>query len=175
MRRAWLAELRSEHELLQAARALKGRGLARLELYSPFPIEGAAELLELRRSRLPLLSLICGLLGAGGAYLLQWYCDAWDWPLVAGSRPIHPAPAFVPITFETGVLCAAAAAFFGSLWASGLPRLSHPIFESDAFRSATQAGFWVSVETASDDEHAQARRSLEELGASQLRELEGAL
>lgn len=173
MKRLWLAELSSEHALIGAARELKEQGFGPLELYSPFPLEGAHEVLRLRRSWIPLLSLVLGLSGAAAAYLIQWYCDAYDWPLIVGSRPTHAAPAFVPITFETGILCAAAAAFFGALWGSGLPHLSHPVFDVEAFRSTTQGGFWLSVETETDAEHARVKQALDAMGVARSSEVRG--
>jgi hypothetical protein len=173
VKRLWLGELRSEHELLGAARTLKKMGFGPIELYSPFPLESAEveELLHIPRSWLPVLTLVAGLSGAICAYLIQWYCNVISWPLVVGGHPVHAPPAYVPICFETGVLCAAGTAFFGSIWGSGLPRLNHPVFDAEGFRSVTQDGFWVGVETESDFEHANVRAALVELGVAQLTEV----
>ena len=54
-----LGEFTSEDALIAAARELRSRGFERLELHSPFPLEGAAEVLKLKPSRLrtPLMRL----------------------------------------------------------------------------------------------------------------------
>jgi hypothetical protein len=168
-----LAELTSETALLAAARELKARGFSQLELHSPFPLEGADEVLGLRDSALPAVTLFAGLTGAAGAYVVQWYTDAVAWPLMVGGHPMHAAPAFVPIVFETGVLCAAAAAFFGALWGSGLPRLSHPVFDAPGFASATEGGFWVSIATQDGAELDRALAALRDFGAANVSTVEG--
>jgi hypothetical protein len=58
--------------------------------------------------------------------------------------------AFVPITFEMGILGASFAAFFGVLWAGRLVRPWHPVFEADGFDSASVDKFWLAV--PADDE-----------------------
>jgi hypothetical protein len=75
--------------------------------------------------------------------------------------------AFVPITFEMGVLGASFAAFFGVLWAGRLVRPWHPVFEAEGFDSASVDKFWLAVPAA---EQPAAREALENtaqsLGAS---------
>lgn len=173
MTRFVLGELPSEAALLAAARELKARGFEDLELHTPFPIEGAEDVLHLGSSRLPAACFVAGLLGASGAFLIQWYTNAIDWPLVSGGHPLNAAPAFVPIVFETGVLCAAGAAFFGALWGSGLPRLVHPVFDADGFSSATQAGFWICVGAEDDAGIDRAQRTLTDMGAAHISQVEG--
>jgi hypothetical protein len=55
--------------------------------------------------------------------------------------------AFVPITFEMGVLFASFTAFFGTLILGRLVRLWHPVFEADGFESVSVDKFWLSVRT----------------------------
>jgi hypothetical protein len=144
--RTWVvAEFASEEALLAAARALRGRGLAELDLHSPVPVHGADEALGLRRSPVPLIALAAGVVGAATGYFIQWYMVAYDFPIDVGGRPPHSPPAFIPVTFELGVLAASLAIFLGlfALW--GLPRLHHPVFEVEAFRSATVDGLWLSA------------------------------
>jgi len=69
-----------------------------------------------------------------------------DLPLDIGGRPLHSAPAFIPITFEMTVLCAAATALLSALVLGGLPRLWHPVFEVDGFERATIDRFWLAVD-----------------------------
>lgn len=162
-----LGEFAAEHELLQAARELTKHGRA-VETHSPFPLEGAFEAVGLRRSRLPYLALVFGLGGAAAAYLIQWFCNAVDWPLNVGGRPPHSAPAFIPITFETGVLISAFAIFFGLWLLLGLPRPYHPVFESEGFRTASTDGFWLSVEADEPSSGVQLAERLRALGARQV-------
>jgi hypothetical protein len=113
--------------------------------------------------------LVGGLAGASFGYLVQFLTNAVDWPINIGGRPPHSAPAFVPITFESGVLMSAFSIFFG-LWAIlRLPQPYHPAFDVDAFRSASSHGFWLSIETEQTGPQIEdLSRELRTLGALQV-------
>jgi hypothetical protein len=141
-----LAEFVQEEALLDAARALRSKGVPGLDLHSPYPVHGAEEALGLGRSTVPLVTLVGGVVGASSGYLLQWWTVGVDWPLNVGNRPPHSPPAFIPVTFELGVLFAALTIFLGLLFAYfRFPRVHHPVFEVEAFRSATIDGLWLSA------------------------------
>lgn len=146
MRSFVLGQLPDEATLLGAARALRARGVPDLDLHSPYPVEGAEEALGLGKSTVPLVTLAAGVTGAVSGYLLQWYTAARLWPINVGNRPPHSPPAFIPVTFELGVLFAALAIFLGLLFAYfRFPRVHHPLFEVEAFRSASIDGLWLSA------------------------------
>jgi ActD protein len=172
--RRWVvAEFGAEEALLAAARALRGQGHAELDLHSPVPIQGADEALGLKRSVVPRLALLGGLAGAASGYLLQWWTVGVDFPINVGGRPPHSPPAFVPVTFELGVLLSSFAIFFGLFKLWGMPRLHHPVFEVEAFRSASVDGLWLSA--AVDDPRVPAVvAELEALGARQVEVVEEA-
>ena len=163
-----LGEFDREEPLYAAARALRARGSANHDIHSPYPLHEADEALGLKRSTVPLVALIGGLTGAITGYLLQWYTVGFDWPLNVGGRPPHSAPAFIPVTFELGVLFAALSIFFGLLGGYfGFPRLHHPVFEVEAFRSASIDGLWLSAEVEGGEAEAVAHE-LRGLGARQV-------
>jgi hypothetical protein len=163
-----LGEFANEKTLLDAARKLREAGEARVETYSPYPLHGASEAVGLRASKIPLLALLGGLSGAAGAYLIQWFTNGVNWPINVGGRPPHSAPVFVPITFETGVLISAFFIFFGLWIILRLPQPYHPVFEAEAFRSASTDGLWLSVEPEQDAETQQLSDRLRALGARQI-------
>jgi hypothetical protein len=144
-----MAEFESPEALLLAVSKLREMGLRKLDAYTPYPIREIEPLLEIKRSYIPKVVLAMGLVGAAGAYTLQWWCAAVSYPLNVGGRPLHSAPAFIPITFETTVLFAAGTCFLLALYAAGLPRLHHPVFEVEGFESASIDGYWVAI--AADD------------------------
>jgi len=142
-----LAEFEREGVILEAARALRGKGHEALDIHSPYPLHGTDEALGLKRSTVPLVALAAGVTGAVSGYLLQYGTVAFLWPLNVGNRPPHSAPAFIPVTFELGVLFAALAIFGGLLFAYfRFPRVHHPVFEVEAFRSASIDALWLSAE-----------------------------
>src|SRR5262249_36175010 len=133
--------------MLEAARKLREPGLKDIDAYAPYPVHGMEEACGFPKSKVPLLVFGGGMTGAALGYLLQYWCNAVDFPINVGGRPFHSPWQNVPITFECGVLLGSFAAFFG-LWALlKLPRLHHPVFEVAAFRSASIDRFWVSVRT----------------------------
>jgi Alternative complex III, ActD subunit len=163
-----LGEFEREGALYDAARALRARGGASLDIHSPYPLHEADEALGLKRSTVPIVALIGGVTGALTGYLVQWYTVGFDWPLNVGARPPHSAPAFIPVTFELGVLFAAFSIFLGLLGGYfGFPRTHHPVFEVEAFRSATIDGLWLSAEVEPGDADAIAHE-LRRLGARQV-------
>jgi hypothetical protein len=147
MRAYVLGEFEREQALLEAARMLRAKGHLGLDIHSPYPLHGADAALGLRRSTVPLVALVAGVTGAITGYGIQWYMNAYDWPINVGNRPPHSPPAFIPVTFELGVLFAALAIFLGLLFAYfGFPRVHHPVFEVEAFRSASIDALWLSAE-----------------------------
>jgi len=160
------AELGSGDELKRCIEILRGLGLTRFDAFTPYEVEGLQELLCVRRSRLPWLVLAAALAGGGGAYLLEWWINVVSYPLDIGGRPLHSAPAFLPIMFEMAVLFGSLAALISALVLGGLPSLWHPMFEVEGFRSVTDDGFWLAV--GADDaalDRATATAALEAAGA----------
>src|SRR6516225_380634 len=109
------AEFATPEQLLEAARTARDQGYKRMDAYSPFPIEGLPEALGRKRTLVPLVVLIGGIIGGTGGYFMEWYANVISYPINIGGRPLHSWPSFIPITFELTVLCAALSAFFGSL------------------------------------------------------------
>jgi hypothetical protein len=68
--------------------------------------------------------------------------------------------------FELTVLIAAFSIFFGLLALSRLPQPYHPVFESEAFRSASTHGYWLSVEMREGQAEDGVLTALSELGAT---------
>src|SRR5262245_56916357 len=117
-----MAEFADAEQRVAAARRVYALGYRKLEAYSPFPVEGLAEITGARGRRLPLIVLGGGILGAAGGLFMQWYAAAISYPLNVGGRPLASWPNFVPITFELTILLAGVSAVLGMLWLNGLPQ-----------------------------------------------------
>ena len=141
-----IAEYATEQDLRAAAERLRERGYELLDAYTPCEVDELDDALGLRRSRLPIVTLVAGLVGAALGYLVQWYCNSYNFPIDVGGRPIHPMPSYIVITFETMVLCASLATFVGFFVASGLPRLWTPLDEVPGFERVTSDRYWLVVD-----------------------------
>jgi hypothetical protein len=138
-----LAQFASVPALLAAVKQLRMDGYTRLEAYTPFAVDGLAEALGPVRNRIPLLMLLGGLAGGSGMLALQYYAAVIDYPIDVGGRPDASWPAFIPAALEMTVLFAALAGIIGMLVGNGLPRLNHPLFDSERFDAASRDGLFV--------------------------------
>jgi len=141
-----MAEFDSPGDLLVAAQRTYEEGYRRMDAYTPFPVEGLAEAIGSRRTGVPLIVLIGGLIGCLGGYYLQYWIAAIDYPINVGGRPLNSWPAFVPVTFELTILVAAFAAVLGMFALNGLPMPYHPVFNVPEFELATRNRFFLCIE-----------------------------
>ena len=141
-----MAEFTEPNELIAAVRATRQAGYTRVDAYTPYPIEEISEALHFKRSGLPLLVLIGGIIGCGAGFGLQYWAATMAYPINVGGRPFNSWPAFLPITFETTVLVAALFAVLGMLALNGLPMPYHPVFNVPRFALASRDRFFVCIE-----------------------------
>jgi Protein of unknown function (DUF3341) len=110
-----IAYFGDEAALLRATRALRAAGIAIEDAYTPYAVHGLDEAMGLPRSRLTWVCFAAGVFGASCALGFQLWTSVVSWPLNVGGKPFASVPAFIPVTFEFTVLCAAlvsVAAFF---------------------------------------------------------------
>src|SRR6478672_3374691 len=161
-----MAQFDSPRHLVAAARETYEAGYRRINGYSPYPIEELDEAIGFKRTSLPLIVLIGGILGGLGGFFMQYWMEVIDYPLNVGGKPYNSWPAFIPITFESTVLVAAFAAVLGMLVLNKLPQPYHPVFNAPNFALATRDRFFLVIE-ASDRRynHDEVTSLLKSLGA----------
>lgn len=141
-----MAEYDDPDAVLKAAETVYEAGYRRLDAYTPFPVHGLAEAIGFRKTWLSTIVLIGGVSGAIGGFGMQVFARVIHYPYYIGGREQLSWPAFIPITFELGILCAAFAAVIGMLALNGLPRPHNPVFNAKGFERASQDRFFLCVE-----------------------------
>ena len=168
-----LAEFSSPRRLIEAIEACRERGLTRIDAFTPYPIEEVIEALGHHKSKLPMLVLGGGVAGAIAGFGLQYWSSVTAYALNVGGRPLNSWIAFVPVTFETTILFASAAAVFGMLFLNGLPKPYHPIFNAPRFALASRDRFFLCVEAEDPRfDREETRRLLESLTDIEVSEIE---
>ena len=141
-----LAEFEQPDEILNAAKSATSSGYVKVEAYSPFPVHGLDEAVGFRRSAVPLFVLCGGICGCASAFLLEWFCAAYAYPLNIAGRPLVSLPAFIPVMFELTILFASFAALLSMLGLNGLPLPYHPLFNVERFSATTTDRFFLCIE-----------------------------
>jgi hypothetical protein len=142
-----LAEFNTPGELVHATEAARDAGYRRIECYTPYPVEEAASALHCHRNRVPLVTLVGGLLGVTTAFGMQTWINVWAYPLNIGGRPLFSWPAFIIPAYEWTILFSGLAAAFGMIALNGLPQLYHPLFNAPNFRNGvTTDKFFLCIE-----------------------------
>jgi hypothetical protein len=166
MRTGFLGEFRTPEELIVAVRELRKRGYRRLDAFTPYPIKGLEQALGLRRSVLGWIVFPIALVGAALGFMVQWYCNAFDYPLNVGGRPLVSTPAFIPITFEATVLTAGLSGLFVFIVLCKLPDLYTPLSEVPGFERSSIDAFFVGVDELDPSfNEVQVERDLRDIGA----------
>ena len=169
-----LAEFEGAEALLRAAAQTHRAGYRDFDVFTPYPVHGMDDAMGLGRSPLGWIVLFCAISGALGALILQWYANAFDYPLVLSGKPYFTWQAFLVVIFEVTVGASAFGAIVGMLLLNGLPRWHHPLFDRDSFARAMDDGFFLFVEARDgqfDDQ--QTAKFLAEIGAKSIEPVEG--
>jgi hypothetical protein len=168
-----MAEFENPTDLVAAARQVYHLGYRRINGYSPYPIEELSEAIGFTHTSLPLIVFIGGVVGGLGGFFMQYWIEVINYPINVGGKPYNSWPAFIPITFEMTVLCAAFAAVLGMLMLNKLPQPYHPVFNAPNFALATRDRFFLAIE-ANDPkfDHEKAVELLKSLGALEVNDVE---
>ncbi|MEY3074440.1 MAG: hypothetical protein RJB25_74 [Bacteroidota bacterium] len=97
--------------LKNSAKKLVAKGVKISEVFSPFPIHGIDPIIGVKNTRLGIMAFLYGLTGLTLATIGMRYFMVVDWPMNIGGKPnfsyLENMLAFVPISFEFTVMCAA--------------------------------------------------------------------
>lgn len=164
-----LAEFATPADLYHAAEKVRDAGYSKWDTYTPFPIHGMEEAMGIKHTILPVFVAIAGITGASLGMLMQWWMAGKDYQMVTQGKPFFSWQAFIPITFECGILFAAFTAIIGMLALNGLPRWHHPLMAKERFLSSSDDKFFVCIESADKNFHPEkTRQLLEKAGATSI-------
>lgn len=97
--------------LKHGAKKLVAKGVKVAEVFSPFPVHGIDPIIGVKNTRLGIMAFLYGMTGLTLVTIGMRYFMIVDWPMNIGGKPsmsyIQNMLAFIPITFEFTVLCAA--------------------------------------------------------------------
>jgi len=158
-----------EEILLKAIPLLREKGIELKDVQSPFPIHGVDKLLGIKRTRLSICSFLYGMTGTTLALWMMWYMMVHDWHINIGGKPnfmlYMNLPAFIPVTFESTVLCAAHGMFITFLLRSKiLPGVTAPI----PHLGITDDKFVLHVDVFNESYVSEAVSRLKAVGASEV-------
>jgi hypothetical protein len=142
-----LAEFDTPGDLIRAAQQAHQDGWRHMDCFSPYPVEEAAEAIGFHRNRVPLVTLLGGIVGGSSMFLLETWISVLAYPVNIGGRPLFSWPAFLVPAYEFTILFAGLSAAFGMLALNGLPTYYHPLFNAPNFRNgATTDKFFLCLE-----------------------------
>jgi hypothetical protein len=164
-----VAEFTETPKVFHAAEKVRDAGYTKWDLHTPFPIHDIETAMGIKTTKLPLMAGGAALTGVCTGALLQWGTTAFLFPQVVQGKPFDAWQAFLPVTFELGILFTAFMCIFGMLALNGLPRFHHPLFTHARFCFASNDTFVVAIEAEDPNfDPVKTRELLEQIGGTHI-------
>ncbi len=141
-----LASFKKAPEVYHAAEKVRDAGFKHWDVFTPYPMHGLDNAMGLKRSNVPVLTLMGGLTGFITGILVTWYMNSYDYPLVVGGKPFWSPVYPFPIMYELTILLAAFGTFFGMFITNFLPQHYHPVFNTEKFLRSSDDTFFIVIE-----------------------------
>lgn len=158
-----------EGQILKAARKTRESGFTKFDAISAYPIHGMEEACGIKRSWIPYVTFVAGLVGLTCGLLLTWWTSAVNWAVNVGGKPFFSLPAFIPIMFELTVLFAALSSVGALFYVCKIPRIDPPIIDPDL--SSHKFAIFIPFNDTGYDE-ARIEKMFKELGALEVKKTE---
>ncbi|MBL4590842.1 MAG: DUF3341 domain-containing protein [Phycisphaerales bacterium] len=164
-----VAEFTETPKVFHAAEHVRDAGYSKWDVHTPFPIHDIETAMGIKTTRLPLMAGGAAIAGVATGALLQWGTTAILFPQVVQGKPYDAWQAFLPITFELGILFTAFMCIFGMLALNGLPRFHHPLFSHARFCHASNDTFVIAIEAEDPNfDPVKTRELLEKIGGTHI-------
>jgi len=164
-----VAEFTETPKVFHAAEHVRDAGYTKWDVHTPFPIHDMESAMGIKTTKLPLMAGGAAITGVCVGALLQWGTTAVLYPTVVQGKPFDAWQAFLPVTFELGILFTAFMCIFGMLALNGLPRFHHPLFTHERFCHASNDTFVVAIEAEDPNfDPVKTRALLEQAGGTHI-------
>ena len=159
-----------DHDIVEGAKKLRELGIKITQVWSPFPIHGIDPVIGVPRTRISMCAFLYGMTGTTLALLMFWYMMIHDWHIDIGGKPnfalYKNLPAFIPVTFESTVLCAAHGMFITFLLRS---KILPGVTANNPDPRTTDDTFIMQFEVKESDNMDQITSALKSTGATDIR------
>jgi len=146
-------------QLIEAMAQVRKANYQHFDAFTPFPVHGLDAAQGLKRSPLPYVTLIAGIMGCTLAFSFQYWTSAVDWPLIVGGKPFNSWPAFVPVMFELTVLLGGLSTVAAMFALNGLPNVKRKVFDPAITRDRFALAIEAPIASEEEDEEQAAKAS----------------
>lgn len=130
-----------DHKIVEAAHKMREAGYKHFDAITPFPVHGMEDAIGIKRSSIPYVTFIAGVMGGSLGLLLEYWTSAVSWALNVGGKPYFSLPAFIPVTFELTILFAALSSVGAMFFLNKLPQVDPPIIDPDL--TCSKFALWI--------------------------------
>lgn len=168
-----VAEFDTPAAILRAAEVARDAGYRRWDVFSPFPVHGLEKVMGFKNSKVGTFAFLFGAGAFVGTMLLIWFCNAYDYPILIGGKPLFSVPMSVVPAYILLVLGAALGAFIGMVALNELPKYYHPLFGKKRFAMVSRDKFFLAI-GANDEKFnlTETRAWLESIGGANVETVE---
>ena len=168
-----IATFETAADVYHAAEQVRDAGYKNWDVIAPCPVHGMDKAMGLKRSIVPRISLVGGIIGFTTGMTMIWWTGAIDYPLTVGGKPLFSPMFAFPISYELTILFTAFATIIGMFLVNGLPMHYHPVLKSPKIKRALDDQFLIVIETRDPRFNlANTRALLEKAGGKEISELE---
>jgi|UniRef100_UPI004049B3A0 hypothetical protein len=168
-----IATFNTAAEIYHAAEQVRDAGYKHWDCITPCPVHGLDGAMGMRRSIVPRISLLGGIIGFCTGMSLIWWTGAVDYPLIVGGKPMFSPMFAFPVSYELTILFTAFATIIGMFLLNGLPRHNHPVLAYENIARGMDDKFFVVIEARDPRFNlANTKALLEQAGGADIKELE---
>ncbi len=142
-----IATFEKTPDLMRAATLVRDAGYKFWDCITPFPVHGLDAAMGVRRSRVPRISLVGGIIGFCTGMSMIWYMNAYDYKLIVGGKPFFSPLFAFPVSYELTILFTAFATIIGMFVLNRLPMHYHPVLKYDQIHRGLDDRFFIVIET----------------------------